>query len=101
MAMGPPEISNFIAVSMILPIAIAVIVIIVLLIIIFAVILPSSKRKKQRDIMLASMRVGDRVVAANGARGQIVNIFNNDITILLDGQNVPMVFPRSAILKVE
>ena len=78
-----------------------IVVMAIILIIVFAVVMPNVKRTRERRDMLASLKIGDRVLAVNGARGQIIDIYYDEITVLLDRRNGQMVFPRTAIIKVE
>lgn len=70
-----------------------------LLIMYFMVIRPDQKRRKDQQSLLASVRVGDRVVTVGGLHGVIAKLADKTVTLQVDG--VLATFDRVAIARVE
>ena len=59
---------------------------------------PESKRRKQKEAMLAGIKAKDKVVTVAGLHGQVVEIDGDDVVLLVDAKkDVRMRFRRSAI----
>ena len=70
-----------------------------LLIMYFMVIRPDQKRRKDQQNLLASVKVGDRVVTVGGLHGVIAKLADKTVTLKIDG--VQATFDRVAIARVE
>ena len=76
----------------------------VLIVVVFWLFLirPQRKKDKKIKVMLAALKVGDRVCTIGGIYGTITNIRDeNTITLAVGPQDVPVVFARWAIRNVE
>jgi preprotein translocase subunit YajC len=68
----------------------------------FFMIRPESKRRKEREQVLNSVKVKDKVVTIGGIHGTVVDVEPTEIVILVDAKkDVKMRFRRSAIDSVE
>jgi preprotein translocase subunit YajC len=65
----------------------------------FLFIRPQSKKRKETQGMLDSLRKGDRIVTIGGIHGKVVSSKDNEITIRVDS-NAEITFDRNAISKV-
>lgn len=61
------------------------------------VIMPTRKRQKQLEEMLANLSAGDRVVTNGGLIGTIVALTETTVTLRLRPDSVKLEFSRSAI----
>lgn len=65
----------------------------------FFIIRPQQKRQKERQIMLNSIRKGDKVIAAGGLHGTVVGL--DDKTLLLQvADNVKIKCERSSVITI-
>jgi len=64
------------------------------------VILPQSRRQKQQQQMLASLKNGDRVVTTGGIRGIIVSLKEDYIHLRVPPQDIRLEVSRSAVASV-
>ena len=73
-----------------------------IIIVFYAVVLSGNrKQKKQRQVMLSSVKKNDRVMTIGGILGTVVNIKDNEVTLKVDEtNNVKMTVVRGAIQKV-
>jgi len=62
----------------------------------FLLIRPQQKRAKTRNMMLANVKKGDKVVTVGGLHGKIVEL-TDDTMVLLVNDSTRMTFNRSAI----
>ncbi|HZG87015.1 preprotein translocase subunit YajC [Paenibacillus sp.] len=62
----------------------------------FLLIRPQQKRAKTRNMMLANVKKGDKVVTIGGLHGKIVEL-TDDTMVLLVNDSTRMTFNRSAI----
>ncbi|SFJ41064.1 preprotein translocase subunit YajC [Thermoflavimicrobium dichotomicum] len=62
----------------------------------FLLIRPQQKRQKERNMMLASLKKGDKVVTIGGLHGSIVDLTEDKVTLKVS-DNTRLVFERSAI----
>ncbi|UJF36423.1 preprotein translocase subunit YajC [Paenibacillus hexagrammi] len=62
----------------------------------FLLIRPQQKRQKTRNMMLGSLKKGDKVVTIGGLHGTIMEI-TDDICVLRVNDATKMTFDRSAI----
>lgn len=65
----------------------------------FLIIRPQSKKRKETEKMLASIKKGDKVVTIGGVHGIVQNVRDTTVIIKVD-DNVKMEFLRSAISSV-
>jgi preprotein translocase subunit YajC len=70
-----------------------------LLIMYFMVIRPDQKRRKEQQNLLASVKVGDRVVTVGGLHGVVAKLAEKTVTLKIDA--VQATFDRVAIARVE
>ncbi len=62
----------------------------------FLLIRPQQKRAKTRNMMLANVKKGDKVVTVGGMHGKIVEL-TDDTMVLLVNDSTKLTFNRSAI----
>ncbi|TLS53562.1 preprotein translocase subunit YajC [Paenibacillus antri] len=62
----------------------------------FLLIRPQQKRAKTRNMMLANVKKGDKVVTVGGMHGKIVEL-TDDTMVLLVNDTTRLTFNRSAI----
>jgi len=62
----------------------------------FLLIRPQQKRAKTRNMMLANVKKGDKVVTIGGMHGKIVEL-TDDTMVLLVNDSTKLTFNRSAI----
>lgn len=68
----------------------------------FFMIRPESKRRKEREQLLNSVKVKDKVVTIGGIHGTVVDVEPTEIVILVDPKkDVKLRFRRSAVDSVE
>jgi preprotein translocase subunit YajC len=68
----------------------------------FFMIRPESKRRKEREQVLNSVKVKDKVVTIGGLHGTVVDVEPTEIVILVDPKkDVKLRFRRSAVDSVE
>ncbi|KUO94840.1 preprotein translocase subunit YajC [Ferroacidibacillus organovorans] len=60
---------------------------------------PQQKRQKERNNLMASLAVGNRVVTIGGLHGTVTAIEGQTVTIAVDG-NAKLTFEKSAISRV-
>ena len=65
----------------------------------FFVIRPQSKKKKEMENMLNSIKKGEKVITIGGIHGKVSNVKDNEITVRVDS-NAEITFEKSAIAKV-
>jgi preprotein translocase subunit YajC len=65
----------------------------------FLLIRPQQKRAKTRNMMLANVKKGDKVVTVGGMHGKIVEL-TDDTMVLLVNDTTRLTFNRSAIDQV-
>jgi preprotein translocase subunit YajC len=65
----------------------------------FLIIRPQSKKRKETEKMLASIKKGDRVVTIGGLYGTVQNVKETTVIIKAD-DNVKLEFLRSAVSSV-
>lgn len=63
----------------------------------FLVFLPSQRRQRQQQAMLANLKNGDRVVTTGGLRGTIVGLKDDYIHLRVPPQDVRLEVARNAI----
>ena len=66
----------------------------------FLIIRPQSKKRKDTEKMLSSMKKGDRVVTIGGIHGTIQNVRDTTLIVKVD-DNVKLEFNRGAIASVQ
>jgi preprotein translocase subunit YajC len=66
----------------------------------FLLIRPQQKRQKERNNMLNSLQLGNKVVTIGGLHGTIVELSEEKATLKV-AENMRLVFDRSAINSVE
>lgn len=67
----------------------------------FLIIRPQSKRQKDLEKLLSSLKTGDKVVTASGIHGIISNVKEGKTLILKIADNVKIEIDKSAIAAVE
>lgn len=70
-----------------------------LLIMYFMVLRPDQKRRKELAALLASIKVGDRVVTTGGMHGVVSKLTEKTVTLRVD--TLMMTFDRVAIARVD
>ena len=65
----------------------------------FLIIRPQSKKRKDTEKMLSTLRKGDRIVTIGGIYGTIQNVRDTTVIVKVD-ENVKLEFLRSAISSV-
>lgn len=70
-----------------------------LLIMYFMVLRPESRRRKDQQALLSSIKQGDRVVTVGGMHGVVAKLAEKTVTLRID--NLMMTFDRVAIARVE
>lgn len=60
---------------------------------------PEQKRRKAQQELLASIKVGDRVVTLGGMHGEVASLTDKTVTLRVD--TVRMTFDRTAVARVE
>jgi len=65
----------------------------------FMMIRPQQKQQKEMMALLASVKVGDRVVTRDGLHGQIAKLTEKTVTLQVD--SVQMTYDRTSIARVE
>jgi preprotein translocase YajC subunit len=65
----------------------------------FMVLRPENKRRKETAAMLASIKVGDKVITSGGMHGIIHKLDETTVTLTVDA--VKMTFDRAAIARVD
>lgn len=65
----------------------------------FMMIRPQQKQQKELMALLASVKVGDRVVMRDGLHGQIAKLTEKTVTLQVD--SVQMTYDRTSIARVE
>jgi preprotein translocase subunit YajC len=65
----------------------------------FMIIRPQQKKAKERDVLLSSIKKGDKIITASGIHGSVAGL--EDTTVLVDvGNNIKIKMERSAIGQV-
>ena len=67
-----------------------------LLIFYFLLIRPQQKRMKQHQDLVASLKVGDKVLTNGGIYGKVVKLFENDLVVEI-APNVEITVARAAV----
>lgn len=49
----------------------------------FMLLRPQQKRQKEQDAMLKALRKGDKVRTSGGIRGEIAELTDNEVTLLI------------------
>lgn len=62
----------------------------------FLLIRPQQKRAKTRNMMLANIKKGDKVVTIGGMHGKVVEL-TDDTAVLLVNDSTRLTFNRSAV----
>lgn len=62
----------------------------------FLLIRPQQKRAKARNMMLASIKKGDKVTTVGGMHGKVVEL-TDDTVVLLVNDSTRLTFNRSAV----
>ncbi len=66
----------------------------------FLLFLPSQRRQKQQQSMLANLKNGDRVVTSGGIRGTIVGIRDDAVTLKVPPSDLRLEVVRTAVSAV-
>jgi preprotein translocase subunit YajC len=75
-------------------------IVLLLVVFYFFLIRPQSKKQKETDKMLSSLKKGDRVVTIGGVYGVVTSVREKTIVLKVD-ENTKMEFLRSAISSIE
>ena len=70
----------------------------------FAMIRPQRKEQKRKEALLSSMAVGDAVMTTSGFYGVIIDIDDEDQTVVVEfgsNKNCRIIMNKSAIAQVE
>lgn len=65
----------------------------------FLLIRPQQRRTRERNAMMSSLGVGDRVVTIGGVHGKVVELRDSTAVLQVEGNNL-IEFERSAINSV-
>ena len=65
----------------------------------YVMIRPQSKRQKEHQKLISSLKTGDRVVTASGIHGMITNVKDTTITVKV-ADNVKIEMEKSAVANV-
>jgi len=65
----------------------------------FLIIRPQSKKRKETEKMLSSIKKGDRVVTIGGLHGTVQNVRDTTVILKVD-DNVKLEFLRSAVSSI-
>jgi preprotein translocase subunit YajC len=68
----------------------------IILIFYFMIIRPQQKRQKERQLMIQSMKKGDKIITAGGIHGTIVGVEDKIILVQI-ADNVKVKIERSSI----
>lgn len=74
--------------------------ILVMVVLWFIMIAPQRKQQKQRDLMLKSLKKGDKVITAGGLHGEIVEIDENDVRLRV-ADKTELKFTRGSISRIK
>jgi len=66
----------------------------------FLMIRPQQKQAKQRQALLSSLRVRDRIITAGGMHGKITKVKDNSVMLLI-ADKVEVEVAKTGILSVE
>ena len=70
----------------------------IMFIVYFLMIRPNTKKQKEKQMMLESLKKGDKVVTIGGIHGKIIGIKQKGNTLILNlGKNVDIHINRSSI----
>ena len=65
----------------------------------YVMIRPQTKRQKEQQRLIASLKTGDRVVTAAGIHGMITNVKDTTVTVKV-ADNVKIEMEKSAVSNV-
>ncbi len=65
----------------------------------YVMIRPQSKRQKEHQRLIASLKTGDRVVTSSGIHGMITNVKDTTVTVKV-ADNVKLEMEKSAVANV-
>jgi preprotein translocase subunit YajC len=74
--------------------------ILVMVVLWFIMIAPQRKQQKKRDLMLKSLKKGDKVITAGGLHGEIVEIDETDVRLRV-ADKTELKFTRGSISKIK
>lgn len=63
----------------------------------FLLILPTQRRQKKTQHMLAALKTGDRVLTSGGIRGTIISLKDDVVQLRVPPDNLKIEFLRSAV----
>jgi len=64
----------------------------------FLLIRPESKRKKEKEALLSSLKPKDKVVTVGGLHGTVVEVDGDEVVLLVDPRkDVKLRFRRSSV----
>jgi len=69
----------------------------IILVFYFLLIRPQAKRQKQHQLMLKSVKKGDRIVTAGGVHGEVVGLKDENILLVKIADNVKIELDRSSV----
>jgi preprotein translocase subunit YajC len=67
----------------------------------FLIIRPQSKRQKDLEVLVSSLKTGDKVITSGGIHGIISNVKEGKTLILKIADNVKIEIDKSAVATVE
>ncbi len=65
----------------------------------YVMIRPQSKRQKEHQRLISSLKTGDRVVTTSGIHGMITNVKDTTVTVKV-ADNVKLEMEKSAVANV-
>ena len=71
----------------------------ILAVFLIIVVLPARKEKKNKELMLANLKKGDKVLLQAGAIGKIQQI-KNDNTVIIDFDGTKIPFLKDTVVRV-
>ena len=80
--------------------AMLIIIIAMFVILYFSSIRPQQKRLKEHQDLLNSIKKGNKVMTVSGFYGTILEVYNEDILIALEPDEIRMKLNRNAIVSV-
>jgi preprotein translocase subunit YajC len=66
----------------------------------FIMIAPQRKQQKQREVMLKSLKKGDKVITVGGMHGEIVDLDDEEVRLRVTDK-IELKFTRGSVSKVK
>jgi preprotein translocase subunit YajC len=73
----------------------------IIFVVVFLMVMPQRKKEKQRRLMLDAIKKGDRIVTIGGIHGEVVQIADRTLILLVDPQRgTTLKMARSAVSRI-